>query len=220
MPDGQSSLAGSRSDQRIPKLRTRGRANRQKLLAEAERLIGGRGGEPVKFSDVFEAANVSRGSAYRIYDGIEDLRQDLASLWISQFVEYVNNAAKIDQPESWVELSDHLVARAAAYWAETEEKLRVLPRARGNVPDTYRAAVRELTEAIAETFNCYFVMPEISAWMSVLSMYTSLGDTIFADAVRREGRISEQRLVEAQVICRTYLSFYLPAWLQTRDAKT
>jgi AcrR family transcriptional regulator len=68
MPDAQPTPEGSRSDQRIPKLRSRGRANRKKLLAVAQRLIEEHPGRPVRFSDVFEAANVSRGSAYRIYD--------------------------------------------------------------------------------------------------------------------------------------------------------
>ena len=48
----------NRSEQRIPKLRTRGRENRRKLLAEAERLLLESGGDPLKFSAVFEAAGV------------------------------------------------------------------------------------------------------------------------------------------------------------------
>ena len=220
MPDGQSVPAGSRSDQRIPKLRTRGRANRQKLLAMAQQLIEKHAGQPVRFSDVFEAANVSRGSAYRIYNGIEDLMQDLASSWINNFVAYVKAAAPIIQPESWVALSDHLVARAAEYWVETADTLRVLPRVRSNAPESYRAAVSDLTKAVADTFDRYFVMPEIPDWPSVLVMYTSLGDMIFSDAVRREGYISEIRLVEAQKICSTYLSFHLPTRLPPRDSNS
>ena len=220
MPDGQSVPAGSRSDQRIPKLRTRGRANRQKLLAMAQQLIEKHAGQPVRFSDVFEAANVSRGSAYRIYNGIEDLMQDLASSWINNFVAYVKAAAPIIQPESWVALSDHLVARAAEYWVETADTLRVLPRVRSNAPESYRAAVSDLTKAVADTFDRYFVMPEIPDWPSVLAMYTSLGDMIFSDAVRREGYISEIRLVEAQKICSTYLSFHLPTRLPPRDSNS
>ena len=220
MPDGQSIAAGSRSDQRIPKLRTRGRANREKLLATAQQLIEEHAGRPVRFSDVFEAAKVSRGSAYRIYNGVEDLMQDLASSWINNFVAYVKDAAPITQPGSWVELSDHLVARAAAYWVETADTLRVLPRVRSNVPESYRAAVGDLTTAVADTFECYFLMPEIPDWHSALVMYTSLGDMIFSDAVRREGCISEMRLLEAQKICNTYLSFYLPARLPPRDNNT
>ena len=220
MPDGQSIPAGLRSDRRIPKLRTRGRANRQKLLAEAQQLIEEQGGRPIRFSEVFAAAGVSRGSAYRIYNGIEDLMQDLASFWINNFVAYVRSAEPIPQPESWEHLSDHLVAHAASYWAETADTLHVLPRVRSNLPESYRAAVRDLTKAIADTFDQYFVMPQISDWLSILAMYTSLGDSIFADAVRREGHISEQRLVEAQKICNTYLSFYLPIWLQARGSNT
>ena len=218
MSDDQSLAAGSRSDQRIPKLRKRGRANRQKLLAMAQQLIEEHAGQPVRFSDVFEAAKVSRGSAYRIYNDVEDLMQDLASTWINNFVAYVNDAAPITQPESWVELSDHLVARAAAYWVETADTLRVLPRVRSNAPESYRTAVSDLTKAVADTFDQYFVMPEIPDWPSVLAMYTSLGDMIFSDAVRREGYISEKRLVEAQKICNTYLSFYLPTRLPPRDS--
>lgn len=216
MPGGHATPANSRSDQRIPKLRTRGRANRQKLISEAQRLIEENGGRPVRFSEVFKAAGVSRGSAYRIYNGIEDLTQDLANSWITDFVAFVNDADRFSQPESWMQLSDHLLARTAEYWAETAETLRVLLRVRSNAPESYRGTVRDLTNALAATFDHYFVMPEISDWLSVLGMYTSLGDAIFADAVRREGHISEQRLVEAQKICSTYLAFYLPNWLQAR----
>jgi AcrR family transcriptional regulator len=218
MPDAQPTPEGSRSEKRIPKLRTRGRANRKKLLAVAQSLIEKHAGRTVRFSDVFEAANVSRGSAYRIYDGVEDLMQDLASSWINNFVTYVKDEAPTTQPRSWVELSDHLVARAAAYWVETADTLRVLPRVRSNAPESYRAAVQDLTKAFADTFDRYFVMPEIPDWSSVLVMYTSLGDMIFADAVRREGNISKKRLAEAQKICNTYLSFYLPSKLPVRDS--
>ena len=69
----------SRSEQRIPKLRTRGRENRRKLLAEAERMLLEDNGGSLKFSDIFEAAGVSRGSAYRIYINVDDLLQDLAT---------------------------------------------------------------------------------------------------------------------------------------------
>ncbi len=216
----ESSLAGSRSDRRIPKLRTRGRANRERLLAVAQDLIEESGSRPLRFSEVFEAAGVSRGSAYRIYNGVEDLMQDLASSWINNFVRYVKEAEEIPQPESWGELSDHLVARASQYWERTSDTLRVLPRVRSNAPESYRAAVKELTRAFSATFESYFEMPEIPDWLAVLGMYTSLGDTIFADAVRREGHISEKRLHEAQKICRTYLSFYLPEQLSGRTLKT
>ena len=216
MPGGHSTLAGSRSDQRIPKLRTRGRANRQKLLAEAQRLIEELGGRPIRFSEVFEAAGVSRGSAYRIYNSIDDVMQDLAGSWLNNFVAYVNDAEQISQPESWMQVSDHLLARAAAFWVERAQTLCSLPRVRSNAPESYRGAVKDLTKAIADTFDRYFVIPEISDWPLILGMYTSLGDTIFADAVRRDGYISEQRLAEAQKICSTYLAFHLPTSLQAR----
>jgi len=217
MSGGLSSRQNSRSDQRIPKLRTRGRANRQRLLAEAQHLIEEYGGRPIRFSEVFEAAGVSRGSAYRIYNGIEDLMQDLATSWINNFVAYVKDARPMSQPETWGHLSDHIVAKAALYWGDTAETLRVLPRVRTNVPESYRMAVRDLTKAFADVFDQHFVMPQIPDWLSILAMFTSLGDTIFADAVRREGHVSEQRLVEAQKICKTYLAFYLPPWLPARD---
>jgi AcrR family transcriptional regulator len=216
----EPSLAGSRSDQRIPKLRTRGRANREKLLTEAQQLIKRNGGRPLRFSDVFQAAGVSRGSAYRIYNGIEDLMQDLSSTWINNFVEYMRAEKPIEQPDSWMQLSDHLVANGAIYWVDTAETLRVLPRVRVNVPESYRTAVKDLTKVVADAFDTYFVMPEVPNWVSVLAMYTSLCDMIFSDAVRREGHISERRLKEAQTICSTYLSFYLPEELEGRGARS
>ena len=76
----------NRSEDRIPKLRTRGRANRDKLLRAAERQLAERHGKPLRFCDVFESAGVSRGSAYRIYIGIDDLMQDLAAEWIANSV--------------------------------------------------------------------------------------------------------------------------------------
>ncbi len=217
MPGGKANDNVLRSDQRIPKLRTRGRANRDKLLGEAQRLIEASGGQQPRFSEVFKAAKVSRGSAYRIYDGIEDLMQDLASSWMNSFVHYVHDFERIDQPASWAELSDQLIVRAAQYWINTTATLNALPRVRSNTPDNYRAAVKDLTRVIAGTFDRYFVMPQISGWLSTLGMYTSLADSIFADAMRREGHISEQRIIEAQKICNTYLSFYLPARLKPKQ---
>ncbi len=217
MPRRANRKYSTRSDKRIPKLRTRGRVNRERLLAEAQRLIESRTGRPLRFSEVFEAAGVSRGSAYRIYNGIDDLMQDLASTWINNFVAFVKESCAETTAESWTELSDQLVARSVAYWTQTEETIRVLPRVRSNVPESYKQAVKDLTTAIAEIFDRQFVIPEIPEWLSVLGMYTQLGDTIFADAVRRDGQISEHRLVEAQKICSTYLSFYLPNWLPLRE---
>lgn len=211
--------ANSRSDKRIPKLRTRGRANRERLLAEAQRLIEEQSGEALRFSEIFQSAGVSRGSAYRIYNGIDDLMQDLASTWINDFVSFIRSADMDVEVESWAELSDLIVVRGSQYWEKTSETLRVLPRVRSNVPESYRQAVHEMTAAVADIFDKVFVIPEIEDWQSVLSMYTALADTIFSDAVRREGFVSEKRLAEAQKICTTYLSFYLPTWLPVREQR-
>lgn len=216
MPVDDTNDHALRSEKRIPKLRTRGRANRDKLLNEAQRLIESSGGQQPRFSEVFKSADVSRGSAYRIYNGIEDLMQDLASSWMNRFVLYVHDFERLDQPDSWTDLSDQLIERAAQYWINTTATLQALPRVRTNTPDSYRAAVKDLTRVIAKTFDRYFIMPQISDWLSTLGMYTLLADSIFADAVRREGYISERRIIEAQKICNTYLSFYLPAGLPIR----
>ena len=136
----------TRSEQRIPKLRTRGRENRRRLLAEAERLLLEDGGDPLRFSTVFEAAGVSRGSAYRIYIGIDDLLQDLAAEWINNFVDYLKSSDPGEPPETWAQLSDCIVRWAAAYWAETADTMRVLPRIRSNSPASYNQAVRALSD--------------------------------------------------------------------------
>jgi AcrR family transcriptional regulator len=217
MATRESKVSNTRSDKRIPKLRTRGRANRQKLLAEAERMMEKTGGQPVRFSDIFEAAGVSRGSAYRIYNGVDDLMQDLASEWINNFVVYLKEADIGIHADSWTALSDKVVQTSAAYWFETEETLRVLPRVRSNVPESYKSAVKDLTRAVADVLEQHFVVPEIPDWLAVVGMWVQLADTVFTDAVRREGRISESRLAEAQKICSTYLSIYLPAWLPSRE---
>lgn len=216
MQDGEPIPIASRSDQRIPKLRTRGRANRQRLLAEAERLMEELGGKPVRFSDVFEAAGVSRGSAYRIYNGIDDLMQDLASAWINNFVAHISTAEAGPCIATWQQLSDRLLVSSADYWRETEETLRVLPRVRCNVPESYKQASRDVSKAVADIFDRHFVMPNIPDWLAVVGMYTQIGDTVFSDAVRREGRISDKRLLEAQKLCSTYLAFYLPPSLPAR----
>jgi len=208
----------SRSENRIPKLRTRGRENRRRLLAEAQRLLLESNGAPLKFSDVFEAAGVSRGSAYRIYIGIDDLLQDLATEWVNNFVAYLKTADPGTQPENWAQLSDFIVKRGTDYWAETADTMRVLPRIRSNAPTSYSQAVRALAECIAEIFGRYFTMPEIPGWLSKIAFFTQICDICYSDAVRTEGRISEQRLMEAQALCRTYLAFYLPTWLPPKDA--
>jgi AcrR family transcriptional regulator len=207
----------NRSEQRIPKLRTRGRNNRRKLLAEAERLLLESGGDQLKFSAVFEAAGVSRGSAYRIYIGIDDLLQDLAAEWINNFVDYLKSSDPGTQPANWAQLSDFIVKWAAAYWAETADTLRVLPRIRSNTPASYNHAVLALSDCLADIFDRYFVIPEVPGWSSRLAFFTQLCDISFSDAVRSEGHISEERLIEAEALCRTYLAFHLPARLPARN---
>lgn len=203
----------TRSEQRIPKLRTRGRENRRRLLAEALRLLLEGDGATLKFSDVFEAAGVSRGSAYRIYMGIDDLLQDLATEWVNNFVEYLESADPGAQPENWAQLSDFIVQRGAAYWAETADTMRVLPRIRSGSRSSHNQAVRALAECIAVIFDRYFTMPEIPGWLSRIGFFAQICDMCFADAIRNDGHIGEQRLIEAQTLCRTYLAFYLPTWL-------
>ena len=203
----------SRSEQRIPKLRTRGRENRRRLLAEALRLLLESDGAALKFSDVFEAAGVSRGSAYRIYMGTDDLLQDLATEWVNNFVEYLESTDHDAQPENWAQLSDYIVQRGADYWTETADTMRVLPRIRSSTASSYDQAVRALAECIALVFDRYFAMPEIPGWVSRISFFAQICDTCFSDAIRNDGHISEQRVIEAQTLCRTYLGFYLPTWL-------
>lgn len=207
----------NRSEQRIPRLRTRGRENRRKLLAEAERLLLESDGGPLKFSDVFAAAGVSRGSAYRIYIGIDDLLQDLATEWINNFVEFLKAGEPEQHPENWSQLCSFLVRRGAAYWAETYETMRVLPRFQSEAPTNYNSAVREMSLCVSEIFNRYFVVPEVAGWMSKLAFFTQICDITFTDAVRNEGRISDQRLTEAETLCQTYLEFYLPTMLPARN---
>lgn len=209
----------NRSAKRIPKLRTRGRENRRKLLREAQRLILEHDGESLKFSDVFEAAGVSRGSAYRIYIGIDDLFQDVATEWVSNFVDSLRTADPDRQPENWAELSDFIVRRGAAYWAATTDTLRVLPRIRSGEPASYRLAVRAMSQCIAEIFERYFEVPEVPDWSHKLGFFTEICDITFADAMRSEGRISEQRLTEAETLCRTYLAFHLPGRLPQKVQK-
>lgn len=206
----------NRSEQRIPKLRTRGRENRRRLLAEAERRLLESDGSPLKFSDVFEAAGVSRGSAYRIYIGVDDLLQDLATEWLNNLADFLIAIDLEEDPENWAELSNLIVQRGADYWASTADTLRVLPRIRSNAPATYKQAVRTMSDCLAVLFNRYFVVPEIPGWLSKLSFYTQICDITFADAVRSEGYVSDARRLEAEVLCRTYLALHLPAWLPAR----
>jgi len=210
----------TRSDERIPKLRRRGRVNRAKLLAEAERLLIERDGEKLRFSDVFEAAGVSRGSAYRIYIGMDDLIQDLAGEWINNFVDTLKFSTPEVEPENWMELSDFIIAGGVKYWAETERTLRAMPRIRANAPASYQNAIKKMTRAIAEIFDTYFVVPSNPDWYSIVGFYVQLGDLVSSDDVRRSGQISEQRLIEAQTLCRTYLSLHLPGWLPKREPRS
>lgn len=207
----------TRSDRRIPKLRTRGRANRERLLTEAQKLIEFNGGKPARFSDVFEAAGVSRGSAYRIYDDIDDLMQDLSGTWINKFTAYIRNVDPDSTAETWQDLSDQMVAAGAAYWVKTSRTLRVIPRVRVNAPESYRVAVRQMTRTVAEMFESRFVVPEIEHWHDVINMYVQIGDTIFSDGVGRDGYVTEKCLRETQTMLNTYLSLHLPAWLPVRE---
>ncbi len=207
----------NRSARRIPKLRSRGKANRRKLLAEAERLLLENGGSPLKFSDVFEAAGVSRGSAYRIYIGIDDLLQDLATEWVHNFVVFLKSSHPNPSPETWPQLSDMIVRQSAAYWRDTSDTMRVLPRVRSNQENSYNLAVDAMSHCVSEIFNRYFVIPDIPDWFGKLAFFTQICDITFADAIRSDGHISEQRLTEAETLCRTYLAMHLPAWLPARD---
>lgn len=202
-----------RSNERIPKLRARGRENRRRLLREAQRLMLEHPNEPIKFSDVFEAAGVSRGSAYRIYIGMDDLSQDIVTNWVNNFVEYLRSGNPEKHPEHWTQLSDFLIGRAADYWSETADTLRLLPHLRAVQPERYRKAVKAMSHCIVEIFEHFFVIPDVPHLSHRFGFYTEICDVTFADAVRTEGFISEERLHEAQVLGRTYLAFHLPARL-------
>lgn len=172
----------------------------------------------LRFSDIFESAGVSRGSAYRIYNGIDDLMQDLSADWLQNFVNHMANTQLEAAPTSWMQLSDRLIERGAEYWAETAVTLRALPRIRSNAPTAYRTAVTELSACLGEIFGRYFQIPNVPDWHHKLGFYTQLCDNSFSDAVRAEGRIDASRLEEAQILCRTYLGFHLPATLQARQS--
>ena len=215
---GSNDRRSTRSEERIPRLRSRGRANRRKLLDTAGRLLVDPRTENLRFSDVFEAAGVSRGSAYRIYMGLDDLLHDLVAEWLNNFVDHLASSEPPGAPEDWIVLSDFLVERAADYWRSTDETLRVLPRIRANVPESHQRSQLALSRIIGEIFARYFVLPAMDEWDAVLGFYVQICDATFSDSVRREGRITEQRLKEAQALCRTYLAFYLPSWLPSRAA--
>ena len=206
----------NRSEDRIPNLRTRGRTNRRKLLCEAERQLAEHHGKPLRFSDVFESANVSRGSAYRIYIGIDDLMQDLATEWLTNCVTYLSEMRLEQTPQTWQQLSDLIIEKGRDYWADTAETLRVMPRLRSNAPESYKNAVREFSHCLAALFDRFFAMPEIENWTGKLSFYVQLCDMVFSDSVRINDRVTEKRVAEAQAICRTYLAFHLPNWVPAR----
>ncbi len=219
MGETKSGAAGQlmRSEERIPRLRARGRANRRKLLATAERMLSESRVDSLRFSDIFEAAGVSRGSAYRIYIGLDDLMHDLAAEWINNFVDHLATAEIEAPPEDWTAVSDFIVRTGALYWKDTEETLRILPRVRTNLPESHKRAQRAMTHIVTEIFNRYFVLPALPDLPAIIGFYVQMGDLTFADAVRREGRISQQRIEELQAIYRTYLSFHFPAWLPRRN---
>jgi len=206
-----------RSEQRIPRLRARGRANRRKLLSTAETMLANPNSDNLRFSDIFEAAGVSRGSAYRIYIGLDDLMHDLATEWINNFVDYLATSRPEEPPEDWMTLSDFIVEHGVNYWKDTADTLRVLPRIRSNLPESHKRAQRALSLIIGKIFERYFALPKIDEWPAVLGFFVQICDMTCSDAVRREGTISEERLAEAQALCRTYLSFYLPVWLPRRS---
>jgi AcrR family transcriptional regulator len=200
----------TRSEEKIPKLRSRGRANRRKLLQHAERLLAESNGGVVRFSDVFESAGVSRGSAYRIYIGMDDLMQDLAGEWISNFVDFLSSLEPEGSIGDWRRLSDYILARAAEYWMQTADSLRVMPRLRSNVPAAYRTAIGELSRCISDIFERFFDMPQIENWHGKMSFYVQVADLSFSDSIRLNSRITPERLSEAQCLCRRYLSLHLP----------
>ena len=186
------------------------------MLRHAEQLLVGAGDKPVRFSDIFESAGVSRGSAYRIYNGMDDLLQDLAGEWLHNFVTYLGFEDPPEPPERWMDLSDYLVERASRYWNQTADTLKVMPGMRASSQASYRAAARELNECIAALFDRYFDMPHIPAWQHKISFYTQICDVAFTDAIRSTGHIDEARTAEARALCRTQLSFYLPTDLPPR----
>ena len=107
--------------------------------------------------------------------------------------------------------------RAADYWGETADTLQVLPRIRSSALSSHSAAVRAVGDCMADIFDRFFVVPEVPGWCGKMAFYTQICDITFADAVRGEGHISEQRVTEAATLARTYLAFYLPTWLPARN---
>lgn len=209
----------NRSVDKIPRLRARGRENRRKLIREAQQLMLALDREDtLKFKDVFEAAGVSRGSAYRIYDGIDDLFQDIATEWVTNFVAFMRGSEPETRPQHWPELSEYVVRLGAVYWAATAETLRLLPRLRASQPGSYRLAVEEMSRVLVDLFDRYFIVPDIPHWSHKLGFLTELCDVTFADAMRTEGFVSEERVKEAVAIGEAFMAFHLPANLPARRA--
>ncbi len=206
----------NRSAERIPRLRSRGRANRRKLLDCARTLLSENNGSPLRFCDVFESAGVSRGSAYRIYKDIDDLMHDLSADWVEQIVEHLAGVRPPTPPESWMALTDFIVGSGADYWALTGYTPQVMPRVRFDSPASYKASVHALADTLERLYDRYFELPRIPDWHSKLVFATRLCDFAYSEAVRAEGAITPDRLREAQILCKTYLGFYLPATVRPR----
>ena len=173
-------------------------------------------GSTLRFCDVFETAGVSRGSAYRIYRDIDDLMNDLASDWVEKFVDHLSGVSPPQPPDSWMALTDFIIESGADYWAMTENTLRVMPRIRSNSPASYKASVHALADTLERLYDRYFELPPIPDWHGKLVFTTQLCDFAYSEAVRADGEISAQKLREAQVLCKTYLGFYLPATVRPR----
>lgn len=186
-------------------------------MREAQRLMLKQPGVPLKFSDVFDAAGVSRGSAYRIYIGIDDLLQDIATEWVINFGDYLRSGDPETQPESWVQLSDFIIQRGAEYWSTTADTMRLLPRLRASGPENYRLAVCTIGAAAGSVLDRYFVIPDVPGWSRRLGFFVEMCDLTFANAVRLEGRISKKRVLEAQILGRTCLALDLPTVLPKRQ---
>jgi len=181
-------------------------------------MLAGNNGQPLRFSDVFQSAGVSRGSAYRIYNGIDDLMQDLAAEWVQNFLQHFAGIHPETVPKTWMELSDFIIKSGADYWAATSNTLKVMPRIRSNAPASYKTTIHELSECIAGLYARYFHIPDVPDWHYKLAFYTQLCDITYSDAVRAEGKISDERLKLAQTLCKTYLGYYLPETVLPRKA--
>jgi len=213
---GDAKSVETRSSGRIPNLKTRGRINRHKLLKAATELLRERRENAFRFNDVFKAAGVSRGSAYRIYNGLDDLMQDVTCEWIAGFIISIRAAHENVHPATWQELVDTMIESSARGWVASAGTLIALPRYHCVVPESYQDSIRELMQVFAELFNKFFDVPYVPGWFSVLGIGMQLSDVVFANAMRREGVISEHSIVEAQRVSRTYLAMHLPETIPVR----